>query len=89
MSATAEEIAEVLVLRLREERESEVRVFTSEQMANYLQISLGHWQKLSKANPRIWALRVVLADRGEGQELRWPLAEVMQELRPGLRKRRR
>lgn len=77
----AEEDKNDLVERFREVLLAHQGLMTSEQVANYLQVSLRRFQEMYRSNPRLRRVALPLGDRGEGEELRWDVAEVRAALR--------
>lgn len=76
-SALKELVSEAVAEQLR----AAAGLMTSEQIANYLGVSVRRWQEMYRGNAALWATRIELETRGEGAELRWDLAEVMRVLR--------
>ena len=75
------DLVERMEERFREVLVAQQGMMTSQEVANYLQVSLKRWQEMYRQNPRLKRAALPLGGRGEGEELRWDISEVKKALR--------
>ena len=79
--ADVERLAEALEERLGALLLASKGLMSSLEVANYLGVSLKRWQEMYSRNPRLRRAALPLGERGEGEEMRWDIAEVKKALR--------